>query len=164
MPPGRRWLFSRIVPPLVHDFASPPPSTGLFLVGLFALGLIGTGCSTPSLPPAHSSNPLPECPPSPNCERLSQDYDVPADTLFGATTHALDALGPSSLELSPDSMRASAVYRVALVFKDDVDVAVDSTAGGSRLHVRSASRVGHSDLGVNARRVDRLLRAIDKRL
>lgn len=157
-------MYSLIVPPPVPNSASPPLSTGLLLVGLFALGLIGTGCSTPSLPAAHSSNPLPECPSSPNCERLSQDYDVPADTLFGATTQALDALGPTSLELSPDSMRASAVYRVALVFKDDVDVAVDTTARGSRLHVRSASRVGHSDLGVNARRVDRLLRAIDERL
>jgi uncharacterized protein (DUF1499 family) len=157
-------MFSRSVPLLVPNSVSPPFSTGLLLAGLFALGLIGTGCSTPSLPPAHSSNPLPECPSSPNCERLSQDYDVPADTLFDATTQALDALGPSSLELSPDSMRASAVYRVALVFNDDVDVAVDTTANGSRLHVRSASRVGHSDLGVNARRVDRLLRAIDDRL
>lgn len=138
--------------------------TGVLLVGLFALGLIGTGCSSPSLPTAHSSNPLPECPDSPNCERVSAAYDASPDTLFAATQRALDALGPSTLQARPDSMRAAAVYRVALVFKDDVDVAVDSTGTGSRLHVRSASRVGHSDLGVNARRVDRLLRAVDERL
>jgi uncharacterized protein (DUF1499 family) len=138
--------------------------TSLLVAGIFALGLIGTGCSTPSLPSAHSSNPLPDCPDSPNCERLSKTYDVPADTLFGTTQQALDALGPTALRSQPDSMRASAVYRVGLVFKDDVDVAVDSAEAGSRLHVRSASRVGHSDLGVNARRVDRLLRAVDERL
>ena len=125
---------------------------------------MGAGCSTPSLPTAHSSNPLPACPDSPNCERISQAYDVPPDTLFAATQRALDALGPSAMQVQPDAKRATAVYRVALVFKDDVDVAVDSTAAGSRLHVRSASRVGHSDLGVNARRVDRLLRAVDERL
>lgn len=148
----------------MSDQVSARPHTGLLLAGLFALGLIGTGCSTPSLPSAHSSNPLPDCPDSPNCERISQAYDVPADTLFATTQQALDALGPTTLQSQPDSMRASAVYRVALVFKDDVDVAVDSTETGSRLHVRSASRVGQSDLGVNARRVNRLLRAVDERL
>ena len=157
-------MFSLIASPPVPDSLSFLPSSGLFVVGLVALGLIGTGCSTTSLPSAHPSNPLPECPDSPNCERISQPYDVPADTLFGVTTQALDALGPTTLDLQPDSMRVSAVYRVALVFKDDVDVAVDTTARGSRLHVRSASRGGQSDLGVNARRVDRLLRAIDERL
>jgi uncharacterized protein (DUF1499 family) len=95
---------------------------------------------------------------------VSTTYDVPADTLFAATTRALDALGPASFRRRPDARRASAVYRVALVFKDDVDVAVDTTEAGSILHVRSASRVGHSDLGVNARRVDRLLRVIDEQL
>jgi uncharacterized protein (DUF1499 family) len=125
---------------------------------------MGMGCSAPSLPPTHPSNPLPECPSSPNCERISQDYDVRADTLFAAAQRALDVLGPASLRARPDVMRASAVYRVALVFRDDVAVAVDSTATGSRLHVRSASRVGHSDLGVNARRVDRLLRTVDEAL
>jgi uncharacterized protein (DUF1499 family) len=61
-------------------------------------------------------------------------------------------------------MRASAVYRVALVFKDDVQIAVDSMESGSRLHVRSASRVGQSDLGVNRRRVQRLLRHLEEAL
>jgi len=148
----------------VFDRVPTRPQTGLLLAGLFTLGLMGTGCSTPSLPSAHSSNPLPDCPSSPNCERISQDYDVPADTLFGTTQQALDALGPITFRSQPDSMQASAVYRVALVFKDDVAVAVDTTETGSRLHVRSASRVGHSDLGVNARRVNRLLRAVDERL
>jgi len=56
------------------------------------------------------------------------------------------------------------VYRVALLFKDDVDVAVEPSADGSTLHVRSASRVGHSDLGVNRRRVARFFRAVDEAL
>jgi len=144
--------------------APPRLAPVLPLAFLVVLGGLSVGCSSPSLPPAHASNPLSECPPSPNCERISQDYDEPADTLFAATQRALDALGPSSLQVHPDSMRASAVYRIALVFKDDVAVAVDSTDAGSRLHVRSASRVGQSDLGVNARRVDRLLRTVENNL
>jgi uncharacterized protein (DUF1499 family) len=96
-------------------------------------------------------------------------YDVPADSLFRAARQALDALGPVALRL-PDgtaARRAEAVYRVALVFKDDVavEVAPREDAGredaGSVLFVRSASRVGYSDLGVNRRRVERLLAAVE---
>jgi uncharacterized protein (DUF1499 family) len=116
------------------------------------------------LPSARPSNPLPECPSSPNCERISARYDVSADRLFGGTRAALSALGPVALTSDADSLRAHAVYRVALLFKDDVDVAVDSTADGTVLHVRSASRVGHSDLGVNRRRVQRLLARVDEAL
>ena len=137
---------------------------------LFAFTLMVTvcaaGCSSSSdpLPSARSSNPLPECPSSPNCERISARYDVSADQLFDGTRNALTALGPVALESDADSMRAHAVYRVALLFKDDVDVVVDSSADGSVLHVRSASRVGHSDLGVNRRRVQRLLIRVDEAL
>ena len=147
---------------------APAPVSGqtALPIGLVVLlvGWMGAGCSSPSLPSADASNPLPDCPDSPNCERVSRSYDVPADTLFSATTQALDDLGPARLRVRPDSLGASAVYRVALVFKDDVDVAVDTTETGGQLHVRSASRVGHSDLGVNARRVARLLRAVERHL
>jgi uncharacterized protein (DUF1499 family) len=91
-------------------------------------------------------------------------YDVPADSLFRAARQALDALGPVALRL-PDgtaARRAEAVYRVALVFKDDVAVEVAPREdAGSVLFVRSASRVGYSDLGVNRRRVERLLAAVE---
>ncbi|MFB6247254.1 MAG: DUF1499 domain-containing protein [Salinibacter sp.] len=132
-------------------------------VGALVLGVLGMGCSTASgpLPTAAPSNPLPACPDSPNCERVSTDYAVSADRLFARVQTALRDLGPVQMQLDPDSMRAAAVYRVAWVFKDDVAVAVEPTANGSRLHVRSASRVGYSDLGVNRRRVRRLLAAVD---
>lgn len=127
--------------------------------------LLALGCvSSDPLPPSHSTNPLPPCPDTPNCERFSQDYEASADTLFTATEQALEELGPVQLQLRPDSMRASAVYRVALVFKDDVQVAVRAQDDGSVLHARSASRVGKSDLGVNRRRMQRLLRHIEAAL
>jgi len=116
------------------------------------------------VPPPSSTNPLPPCPDTPNCERTSRAYATPPDTLYRAARQALDALGPAALRLTPDSLRASAVYRVAFVFKDDVDVAVTAEGDGSTLHVRSASRVGYSDLGVNRRRVGRLLGAVEAAL
>jgi len=38
-------------------------------------------------------------------------------------------------------------------FTDDIVVRVTAAPNGSRIDVRSASRVGRSDLGVNARRI-----------
>ena len=45
-------------------------------------------------------------------------------------------------------------------FKDDVVVRIRSDAGGSRMDVRSVSRVGHSDLGVNAARIRKFLHRV----
>jgi uncharacterized protein (DUF1499 family) len=41
---------------------------------------------------------------------------------------------------------------------DDLELRIDTEAGV--VHVRSASRVGYSDLGVNRRRVERLRAAL----
>lgn len=138
------------------------PGRAEVLAAPLILSLFAMGCSSGGpLPSAAPGNPLPECPDSPNCERTTKDYAVPADRLFARVQEALRTLGPVRLRLQPDSMEASAVYRVAWVFKDDVAVAVEPRSGGSQLHVRSASRVGQNDLGVNRRRVHRLLDAID---
>jgi uncharacterized protein (DUF1499 family) len=45
-------------------------------------------------------------------------------------------------------------------FKDDVVVRVTPMEQGSRIDVRSMSRVGRSDIGTNARRIERYLRRI----
>jgi len=42
-------------------------------------------------------------------------------------------------------------------FKDDIVVQIRADANGSRLDIRSASRVGRSDLGVNAARIRKFL-------
>lgn len=133
---------------------------GLALVFLFVSALLVPTAPAQPLP----DSPLSACPDSPNCERVSRGYDVPADTLFDAVQDALDALGPTASSADTDARRAHAVYRVALVFKDDVNVAVEPHDGGSVVHVRSASRVGYSDLGVNARRVERFFDAVDTAL
>lgn len=133
------------------------------------LGLLIFTVTLPSVSTAQPlpENPLPPCPDTPNCERVSRGYDVPPDTLFAAAQSALESLGPTTLR-RPDGRserRLEAVYRVALVFKDDVDVSVTARAeGGSALYVRSASRVGHSDLGVNRRRVERFFDALQRAL
>lgn len=109
-------------------------------------------------------SPLPPCPSSPNCVRTARTVDATPDTAFAAAQRALDALGPAVLETTPTSHRAHAVYRVALVFKDDVDLVVAPADAGSTVHVRSASRTGYSDLGVNRRRVDRFFQTLEQEL
>lgn len=42
-------------------------------------------------------------------------------------------------------------------FKDDVVVRVVATSGGSRVDIRSVSRVGQSDIGANAARIEKFL-------
>lgn len=49
-------------------------------------------------------------------------------------------------------------------FKDDVIIRIQGSNGGSRVDVRSKSRVGLSDVGANAARIRRFMDALDERL
>ncbi|HEU0306092.1 MAG TPA: DUF1499 domain-containing protein, partial [Lysobacter sp.] len=45
-------------------------------------------------------------------------------------------------------------------FKDDIVVRVEAEGSGSRIDVRSLSRVGKSDVGTNAKRIHAYLQAL----
>ena len=47
-------------------------------------------------------------------------------------------------------------------FKDDLVVRIEQTPTGSKIDVRSVSRVGQSDLGANAARIAKFLQAFDQ--
>ncbi|GIV58872.1 MAG: hypothetical protein KatS3mg042_1785 [Rhodothermaceae bacterium] len=133
----------------------------LALLGVGTLVLSRTLATDPDAFPSDDgpANPLPPCPASPNCVRLTRLYPVDADTLFARARDALAALGPATLDADPRTRRADAVFRV-VVFNDDVALRVEPFGTGSALHLRSASRVGYSDFGVNERRVRRFLDAL----
>ncbi len=62
----------------------------------------------------------------------------------------------------PGDGRLEATDRSAFFgFKDDVVVRVRASDAGSRLDVRSKSRVGLSDVGANARRVRAFLKLME---
>lgn len=87
--------------------------------------------------------------------------------LFGAVQSALAALGPTTMNVQPSNRSVHAVFRVALFFKDDVDVIVvphGTTGDQSALHMRSASRAGRTDFGTNRRRIDRFFRRLKERV
>ena len=62
-----------------------------------------------------------------------------------------------------DPHRIDAVFN-AWRFKDDVSIAIEVYEKGSVFFIRSASRKGRYDLGVNKRRVKGILKSIEDRL
>jgi uncharacterized protein (DUF1499 family) len=126
------------------------------LVLLVMLAFVGMA----SQPQSRGS--LDTCSERPNCVFESRDYSLPADELFSAAIRALDRITPASLEIAPDRTRLTAVFRVFL-FRDDVDLVVEDHGDESaRLHIRSASRNGRWDGGVNARRVNSFFRHLER--
>ncbi|MBJ39087.1 MAG: hypothetical protein CMD83_11585 [Gammaproteobacteria bacterium] len=84
--------------------------------------------------------------------------DLPAE---GALDRAEAVLREQGLEIvGRDAMRVEATATTFWFgFKDDVVVRVRGVDGGSLVDVRSVSRVGRSDLGANARRIEGFLAA-----
>lgn len=105
---------------------------------------------------------LAACPDSPNCvstQAEDRDHWIAPLTFQKNPEGVIDVLEqivqqqPRTrvLERSPHYLRAefcSAVFR----FVDDVEFCVEAESG--RVHFRSASRVGRSDLGVNRKRME----------
>jgi len=64
---------------------------------------------------------------------------------------------PEQITTSKQNHKIETVFRV-FIFRDDMVIQVTEDASESALlHIRSASRIGKSDLGVNTRRVKRFL-------
>lgn len=118
------------------------------------------GCgSRPSDIPSNklATNPLPPCPDSPNCIRITKEINTPVDTAFAASVEALKIMEPEQTSISKQHHKIETVFKV-FVFRDDMVIQVTEDAGeSSLLHIRSASRIGKSDLGVNTRRVKTFL-------
>lgn len=109
---------------------------------------------------------LPLCASSPNCvssQASSTDtvHYIPPFSIKGDVNKAWEALKntlknqPRTLITHSDeiSLHAEATTRI-LRFVDDLDAILDREA--KLIHIRSASRVGYSDLGVNRNRIEKL--------
>jgi len=109
---------------------------------------------------------LPPCPSSPNCVS-SRDPDparrVDPIPFRGTPEEARDALEevvrflPRATIVASSGIGIRAEFRSLLGFVDDVEFRIDGAAGV--IHVRSASRKGYWDLGVNRRRVETIREA-----
>jgi uncharacterized protein (DUF1499 family) len=134
----------------------------LGLTALFALGCAGTP------PPKTPTGTLPPCPNKPNCvSSLAPDEDHRAEPYRlgpGADWAAVRAAVASMprtriVEERPGYLHAEASSRI-FRFVDDLELLRSSS--GDRIDVRSASRVGYGDMGVNRERVEALRDALAK--
>jgi uncharacterized protein (DUF1499 family) len=83
------------------------------------------------------------------------------DATRSAVLAGMEQLGWREIRTDDGEVRAvvvSALFR----FRDDVRVRFEAGESGTRLHVRSASRVGKGDLAANARHVLDLITAVER--
>lgn len=89
------------------------------------------------------------------------DLARPPAQAFDQCLRAARDMGWEIVDAAKDQGRIEATDTTAWFgFKDDVVVRVRPHAGGSRVDVRSKSRVGRSDVGANARRIRRYLERV----
>lgn len=143
-----------------------PISRPLVLALLLVLLMFLTGCADmpkPTIDPAAVTE-LAPCPSSPNCvcsTDPSESHSIAPITIDGDPDRAWqslqDILGADrSIKIIASGehyIRAEATTRI-LRFTDDVEFLLDRDAG--RIDMRSASRVGYSDLGKNRKRMEQL--------
>jgi uncharacterized protein (DUF1499 family) len=87
--------------------------------------------------------------------------DMPPDQAFNRALSAARELGWVIVDANPAAGRIEATDTTFWFgFKDDIVVRVTSEDGGSRIDVRSVSRLGRSDVGTNAARIRRYLEKI----
>ena len=90
--------------------------------------------------------------------------DVPPPEAFTRALAAAHAMGWAIISEVPGDLRIEATDTTLLFgFKDDVVIRVRPAEQGSRVDVRSVSRIGRSDLGTNARRIRSYLQELQSR-
>jgi uncharacterized protein (DUF1499 family) len=115
---------------------------------------------------------LPPCPGTPNCvsttdpdaRRTVEPIPFVGDPalVMGVASAAVRELPRTRIRVeSGRYLRAESRSRL-FRFVDDVEILVDTD--GRVIHLRSASRVGRRDFGVNCRRLRRIAAAIRRRL
>lgn len=137
------------------------------LAGVILLALVVLGIQSRSMAPSErSGNRLPPCPASPNC--VNSEYPDAAAHYIAPLTLAegTDAarvlpwlarrvreLG-GRIRIEQDDYLAATFSSRLFGFVDDLQLRLEPAQ--RVVHIRSASRVGHGDLGVNRRRVEAL--------
>ncbi|NBC28322.1 MAG: DUF1499 domain-containing protein [Bacteroidetes bacterium] len=113
-----------------------------------------------------AANPLPACSGSPNCVRITTELNVDSRTVYDSLPRLLKEMGAEDLEQHSQSLQRNAVFRIPLMgFHDDFRIIVEPKQNsGSVVHISSRSRTGHSDLGVNRRRVNSFLSNLNNHL
>lgn len=139
---------------------------GVIILLLFFSTLFGCGGTRPQNLGVHDGK-LAPCPDTPNCvssQSIEEAHTVPP---FIYTSTAKDAIADlkriinnmkdaSIVEESPTYIRSEFTSKL-FGFIDDVEFFIDDAK--KILHIRSSSRIGYTDFGVNRRRVENIRKA-----
>lgn len=106
--------------------------------------------------PGQIDNPLPPCPDSPNCVRITKTYPDSIDAVWDVMLSVFQKMKPYDVKITGDLYRIDTVFLVTF-FKDDMVVKLEEADSATHVHIRSSSRMGFRDFGVNRRRVKRFL-------
>jgi uncharacterized protein (DUF1499 family) len=87
--------------------------------------------------------------------------EQPPAQAFQRAERAARAMGWEIVAVAPESLRIEATDTTLLFgFKDDIVIRIAAAGSGSRVDVRSLSRVGKSDFGVNAKRIRKFMQQL----
>jgi uncharacterized protein (DUF1499 family) len=110
-------------------------------------------------------NPLPPCPHIPNCFRAYYPFNENAEKVYKSLYQIFITEAYSFEMIDPKRIKVRAVYHLPLFgFKDNVDVILEEKQGITKVFIRSASRQGSYDFGVNKRRVKRISQKIETKI
>jgi len=160
------WLRAGMGVPPIHeistDLASPPPfvavtplrqQTGAVNPPEYVAEMAGSRGTT-NVPEAQRKS-------YPDIQPAILEGVAPADA-FKRVAAAVEELGWEVVASEPSEGRLEATDTTRFFgFKDDVVIRLRAEGGGTRVDVRSKSRVGGGDVGANAARVRRFLALIE---
>ena len=137
----------------------------LFLVAVAGLYLMSFSAKAPDNL-GHMNGHLADCPDSPNCVSTQADTEQHQMETISYTGSQADAMTRLKSVISDSFGRAKLVEEqdhylryefTSLIFRfvDDVEFLFDDSL--KKIHFRSASRVGHSDLGANRKRMQKIV-------
>lgn len=111
-------------------------------------------------------HPFSPCPETPNCVIESHTFDKSSETLYQTALMVLKQLSIHKLIPDENALTIDAVFRIPIFgFKDDLKIAIQKESEDrSLLYIKSSSRIGVSDLGVNQRRINRIIKKLNKKL
>lgn len=120
----------------------------------------GTGNNYPE------KHPFEPCPDSPNCVIDVADFSLSGNILFHACVETLHSMNAFEVRTDESILNIAAVFRIRIFgFKDDLLISIEEKEPEqSRLYIRSASRTGYSDLGVNQRRIKKFFTNLENKI
>jgi len=119
-----------------------------------------------------NNNKLIECPDSPNCVSTQSQkeqakmtpikYAVNDETAYKLLLQVIEGNKLANIITKTNNYIHAAYHTKSKVFIDDVEFFIDADA--KLIHFRSASRVGHSDLGANRKRMEKIKNEFSQQL